>query len=371
MKTNYIEELLKYEPFSLNIEKKKEIFLPAINEAFFYHMNNNIVFKDFCVKEGFDLNEKIRDLFEYPYLPVNIFKKQDLSSVPDKNIKLKLQSSATSGIPSTIYIDDVTAKRQAITSSKVISSYIGTHRRPFLILDEQPKNTGSKEISARQAATRGFALFASEAEYYLKEDSNGFHLDIHKLENKLRKIEKDKAEVCIFGFTFVLYNNLVKELKRLDKSYILSRDSKVIHIGGWKKLEEQKVSKEIFLTDTYKVLGITENNIFDFYGFTEQMGLLYGNSGVTPKVTPVFSEIIIRDFKTLKPCSNSEIGLIQILTPLPHSYPAISVLTEDVGRIVGIGKDKDGRWGTQFEVLGRAKEAEARGCGDLLAELLN
>ena len=62
---------------------------------------------------------------------------------------------------------------------------------------------------------------------------------------------------------------------------------------------------------------------------------------------------------------------IQMLTPLPHSYPGISVLTEDVGKIVGRGIDKTGRIGTQFEIIGRAKKAETRGCGDIMAQYIS
>ena len=101
------------------------------------------------------------------------------------------------------------------------------------------------------------------------------------------------------------------------------------------------------------------------------MGLLYVSVGDGPKTVSTYSEIIIRDFQTLDPVEDGKQGLIQILTPLPHSYPGISVLTEDVGRIVGRGIDTKGRAGTQFEMIGRARKAETRGCGDIMAEYIS
>lgn len=118
------------------------------------------------------------------------------------------------------------------------------------------------------------------------------------------------------------------------------------------------------------VFGVEKNNIIDFYGFTEQMGLLYGSVGESFKTTPTYSEIIVRDFQTLRPAKDGDLGLIQILTPLPNSYPGISVLTEDVGVVLARGEDEFGRIGTHFEIRGRAKDAEIRGCGDIMAEYI-
>ena len=122
------------------------------------------------------------------------------------------------------------------------------------------------------------------------------------------------------------------------------------------------------MNDVSDVFGIKHENIFDFYGFTEQMGLLYVSTGNSSKTVPLYSQIIIRDYQSLEPVPDGEEGLIQILTPIPHSYPGISVLTEDVGVITGRVKDNYGRFGTQFEILGRAKKAETRGCGDIMAD---
>ena len=115
-----------------------------------------------------------------------------------------------------------------------------------------------------------------------------------------------------------------------------------------------------------------KENIFDFYGFTEQMGLIYASGGNTPKSVSSYSEIIIRDFETF--CNLLKMDKkvsSKFLTPLPHSYPGISILTEDVGKIVGRGKDENNRIGTKFEVIGRAKEAETRGCGDIMSEYVS
>jgi len=252
-----------------------------------------------------------------------------------------------------------------------MSSYLGGQRRPFLILDEDPLKSTGLDIPARAAATRGFLILSNQPDYFLYNENGNLNLECDRFVEVLRVYEKQGKEICIFGFTYILYEHVVKVLLEKGFNFNLKNNLKIAHIGGWKKLESQKVSKTQFLDNVSKLFGIDEENIFDIYGFTEQMGLIYISEGGSPKKVPAYSEIIIRDFQTLEPVADGEKGLIQILTPLPNSYPGISVITEDVGKIINRGKDKHGRYGTEFEVLGRAKKAEARGCGDIMAEYIS
>ena len=52
-----------------------------------------------------------------------------------------------------------------------------------------------------------------------------------------------------------------------------------MHIGGWKKLYDQKVSKEEFNKTLVDVFGVKNENILDVYGFTEQLGTVYISQG--------------------------------------------------------------------------------------------
>ena len=80
--------------------------------------------------------------------------------------------------------------------------------------------------------------------------------------------------------------------------------------------------------------------------------------------TSSWSEIIVRnplDFSVLSP---GESGLIQLISVIPRSYPGHSLLSEDVGYIVGKDDCPCGRNGTYFNVTGRLQNAEIRGCSD-------
>jgi len=365
---NSIENLVELKPFQLDRLNKANLFATAMHESFKHHLDHNVLFKQYCKNINFNINAANSTLKEFPYLPVDIFKRKNLISVDQDDIITKLNSSATSGVPSTIALDGITSKRQILVSGKVMSEYLGSDRTPFIIIDEDPLIKNKKEISARAAATRGFLTLCSDPNYCLECVNDTLVFDFEKFMKIIHEFKKRKTKTRIFGFTYILYNKVVKYLSDNNLKLDLGDKFQIAHIGGWKKLENSKVTKRVFLDQIYNTLGIKEENVFDFYGFTEQMGLIYASVGSGPKTVTNYSEIIIRDYNTLEPVEDNNEGLIQILTPIPNSYPGISVLTEDIGKIIGREKDKYGREGTQFEVIGRASQSEARGCGDIMSE---
>ena len=84
------------------------------------------------------------------------------------------------------------------------------------------------------------------------------------------------------------------------------------------------------------------------------------------KRTPTYAEVLVRDPRTLEIVPDGAVGLLEFVCPLPHSYPGVAVLLDDMGRIVSRDPGGDGWQGTGFEIVGRAERAEMRGCGDTL-----
>lgn len=75
------------------------------------------------------------EVADIPPIPVHIFKAigHKLSSVSDDTIKAKLQSSATSGVPSTILLDKVTARRQTRAMARVMQEVLGLNVARFAL----------------------------------------------------------------------------------------------------------------------------------------------------------------------------------------------------------------------------------------------
>lgn len=358
------DDLLAHEPFNMDVERKKDIFFDAIKEAIVFHYEHCEKYKIFCEKKEFNPHT-IFMLHEIPLLPVSVFKSIILQSVPNDKIIKTLHSSSTSGQPSTIPLDEITAKRQIRAMTSIMSNFIGKGRKIFIVLDNQKTVASSRgDLSSRGTAIRSMMPFAKQMHYVLDEN---LKLNLEKLKTILKSIKKDD-ETCIFGFTYLIHS-VAKEIEKNKEVLSIFKELKkpfVVHIGGWKKLQELNIDKNQFTGRLEKLFSTERKKILDFYGMTEQLGTIYPDCEYGLKHVPLYSEIIIRDIETLDSVENGKEGFIQLLSPLPHSYPGISILSDDLGIIIDEGGCKCGRLGKAFLFRGRAKKAEIKGCGDTL-----
>lgn len=365
------DKLISIDPYALNLEQKNTLFLEALLEEIRFHYENNDQYRHFCQNKGFDPHNFHGSLEQIPPIAVSVFKDlgKDLKSIPDNEVKLSLQSSATSGIPSTVVLDKITAKRQAKVMVKVVKDFIGAERKPFIIVDVSPNPENIRFLGARYAAIGGYLNFASDVNYALeKDDEEKVSFNIENTKKFIDSMDKETPMV-VFGFTYMLYAQVVKPL--LDKGirFELPKGSKIIHIGGWKKLESEKISKQQFNAAMSRLFSVKEEHVIDIYGFTEQMGLNYPDCECGWKHAPAYSEVIVRHPVTREPLPHGEVGVLEFLSPIPHSYPGNVVLTDDLG-VINPEPCPYGRNGTRFKILGRLKKAEVRGCGDILGSKL-
>jgi len=363
-----IDELLKAPPYSLSADERSTRLLAAMQEAYRHHFDHCAAYRRFCQGRGLERDVVFPSLSDFPYLPVQAFKDSAdlLRSVPAEEVKTTLQSSATSGLPSSVAIDAVTAKRQARALAGVLGATLGPKRRPLLVFDADPR-AGRGVLGARSAAVQGFLNLAREVEYAVASEEGVLTLQRKALAEWVHRCRESGEPVLLFGFTFMIYSLALEPLAQAGECFELPPGSHLAHLGGWKKLADRAVSREAFAEMAASVFGLAPENVVDFYGFTEQMGVTYPDGADGDKMAPAFAEVIVRDPQTLEPAADGQPGLLQFLTPLPHSYPGISVLTDDLGVINSRAPTGDFA-GTRFRVLGRAKQAEARGCGDILGD---
>ena len=143
---------------------------------------------------------------------------------------------------------------------------------------------------------------------------------------------------------------------------------RLLHSGGWKKLTEEKVDKEEFKRAVSEAFNTKPENIIDFYGMVEQLGVIFIDCEYGYKHVADFADIIIRDFQTLNEVEKGKLGIIEVLSGLTSSYPGQAILTEDIGELVGVDHCSCGRKGKYFKFVSRVEKAETRGCGDTFAE---
>jgi hypothetical protein len=362
------DDLLNLPPFGLAPEAKAAALLPAVREALLHHYEHCGPFARWCAHERFDPREELSDLASVPFLPVNVFKRLALCSVPQSEVVRTVSSSATSSqVPSRVPLDAVTRNRQMRALAAILAHRLGGRRRPFLVLDTPPDaQTADRELSARVAGMRGYLLAATESQYVLRREGAGLALDRDKLLATLQRWKAEGQAFCLLGYTNVLYQDVLRPLAEQGIRIELPDSAFVLHFGGWKRLREQAVDKAALAALAQEVFGIARQSLCDIYGFTEQLGVVYPDGPDGLKRAPTCAEVIVRDPRTLEPAADGQTGLLEFICPLPHSYPGVAVLLDDLGRIVGRDAGPGGMTGTAFEVLGRAERAEIRGCGDTL-----
>lgn len=300
-----------------------------------------------------------------PYLPVSILKANPpLSLVGQDEIKRTLTSSATtSQSPSRVAVDLPTSRRMTKGTATIVRDFIGPARRPYLVVD-LPSYLGSgSELGARGAAIQGLQPFASNVTYCLGLNDQGeLVLDRNKLEEFARI--HPETDVLVYGFTYILWNHLVKPLLA-DGACLKLPKVRILHSGGWKRLQEQAVEKTAFNQGLARVFGCSPECVIDFYGMVESVGVIFPDCPEGNKHSPAFGEVIVRNPLTLETVAPGEIGIVQVCSVLPTSFPGHLLLTEDMAKVVAYDGCPCGRRGISFRFAGRIPKAEVRGCGNL------
>lgn len=347
--------LLSTPPYGLNKRDKAALYRLALSRLTQKHYQNCTEYRDIVDGLGFDPTVKA-PAEALPFLPVRLFKDFSLKSVPDKDILKTMTSSGTTGQQvSKIYLDKTTASLQTKVLSKIVANLIGPKRLPMLVIDSRATIKNRSHFSARGAGIIGFSMFGRDVTFAL--DAN-MALDINAVENFCAKHKGQ--DVFIFGFTSIIYQHFITPLQESGKRLSLDKAT-LLHGGGWKKLEDIAVDNAHYKRLLEDVAAI--DKVHNYYGMVEQTGSIFPECEFGHLHASIFSDIIIRD-TALKTAPHGTKGLVQLVSLLPESYPGHSLLSEDMGVILGEDDCQCGRAGKYFQIFGRAKQAEVRGCSD-------
>lgn len=348
------DDLLARAPYSLPQAEKDAALLPGLQALTQFHYAHCPPYARIidAAWGGMRAWDSLADL---PFLPVQLFKEHTLASTSAPS--MILQSSGTTGqTPSRITVDPETAERQSRALVATFRPILGESRLPFLAIDTKDV-IKANNLTARGAGVLGMMKFGAKATFALTPD---LEVDAATIR---RFVDAHKGKpFLIFGFTFLVWTKLFEHFG--DGELDLS-DAILVHSGGWKKLEDRKVSNAVFRAALKQRFNLTR--IFNFYGFVEQIGSMFieGPDGLL--YPPNFTDVIIRRPGSWDVAEVGEEGVIQVVSLLPKSYPGHSVLTEDRGTIVTVDAGLGNRLGKALSVAGRVAKAELRGCSDIIA----
>jgi hypothetical protein len=359
-----INGLLTGPPYKLDTGERQRALLALLKDELAYACERNARLGNYLA--CWPLNYREADqIAELPYLPVGVFKANPpLALVEPSEITRTLASSATTGqTPSRVVLDAATAKRMTKGVMTIVRDFVGSARRPYLVIDTPETLAGHGELGARGAGVQGLRSFATEIVCCLGQGhAESLELDSKKLWEFASRWSD--TEVLVYGFTYVIWNFFVKPLEAMGMRLDLPKIH-VLHSGGWKRLEGQAVTKDAFVQGVASVFGCSRDRVIDFYGMVENVGVVYPDCEYSNKHAPAFAEVIVRNPLTLQPVSTGEQGLVQVCSVLPSSFPGFLVLTEDIAEIISYDGCPCGRRGTCFRFVSRVPKAEIRGCGNV------
>lgn len=358
--------------YHLNAEKDA-VFADAMREAVRHHRAANPLFAALCARSGFDESQlaSVADVHRVPHLFVNALKRHEILSIDRDDVVLNLTSSGTTGQKSQIFFDQGSLDR----GLAMVDACFGanglinrTQEVNYLIFAHDPAHAATRGTSYTDHYMTGFTA-KREVHYALQwNDRLGdWEFNLEDCNARLESYAASGVPLRVIGFPAFLHRLIRYRRDQGLPNLDFGTDSYVLTGGGWKKNEQEAISKEAFHAEVAMALGIPASNTRDGYGLVEH-GVPYLECSAHRFHVPHFSRAVARDVATLAPLPPGEPGFLNLITPYLLSMPSISLLTSDLA--VVRENCPCGRTTATIEILGRAGTRKNKGCAITAAQLL-
>ncbi|GAB4319855.1 MAG: acyl-protein synthetase [Promethearchaeota archaeon] len=359
----------------------------AVKETAVRQFQNCALYRQLCKSKDYDPRRDLKSPADYkdlPFVTTANFKgragrPKELLCVPEEEIVLWGLSSGTSGDPSMVGRDRVNLARArkagALSLAETFEDgmfewFLGfTPPLPPVDEDAGPVKMSNFMYQMNQLNT----VPPDERVYALAPNPNPaqggpFIPNVEAVVQALNS-ERFRTKIgWIVGSVPLIYRMLTGYEEQTGQTFSCGKGTKLATGGGWKTFKGEAVSKEEFRSKISHVLGIEPGDIKDGYAFCETDVIFNECKEHNMHIMP-WGDVMARDFETLEPVEVGERGLCNVINPMAFSFAGVSVLQDDVIRIVAEDGCPCGRRGKYIEVLGRAEGAEGRGCGAQFAEM--
>ncbi|MCP9269806.1 LuxE family acyl-protein synthetase [Xenorhabdus sp. XENO-1] len=342
--------------YQLSSEEQQELKTHVIRDAFAYHFENNVYYREQCEKKGVKPNDIqcYADLVNIPVIPVSTFKSENshrLLSKPLSSIEHEMRSTGTSGIPSVARRCNETMD---YTTIGIYNSY-----RDMLKLSSGaglclcPSTEEIPEMGMIKAFNWLTGLldtnrFMVREERFIPEEA------VSQLKEWQGKFTRH-----LIGPPFLIHR-FISFLKATNTKLELDSGSMVITLGGWKRFTGAMISRTEFNQELETWLGISASRIRDMYGLVEANFLAIEDE-FNQKHIPPYIHFSVRDPENLsREVADGETGQLVIFDPIAHSTPGM-LLTEDM-IYLRTDNDLSGRNSQRMQYVMRAPSATEFGC---------
>lgn len=362
-----IDRLFSSNPFD-GSDESRALFRESFAACAAIHYEGNSYFRglwDLAGLKPSDLKTE-DDLTRVPSIMVNLFKEQELITGSQSDVVLNLTSSGTSGQKSQILLDHHSLARVK-KLAWVIHDALGmtsSDEVNYLCFTYDPKVATNLGTAFTDELLTSFTK-KNEVYYAIQWDPTkaDFSLNVEGVIETLQRYAKSLKPVRILGFPAHLYKIVLDNNIKLQ----LPGNSWIQTGGGWKGFASEEVPKSQFRKFMADRLGIPESNNRDMFGMVEH-GIPYCDCSRGHLHIPNYARVYIRSPRNLSILPHGETGLIHFLCSYVTSYPSISLLTTDYGRL---GRCDCGLGGMTLEIIGRAGVHKHKGCALTASKLLD
>ncbi len=361
-------------PYHIDNERDHD-FIMAMREVLSWHIDNNQFYKKLIESKNFHIDElkTIEDLKKIPFIFANFFKKYEVLSIPKEDVALNLTSSGTTGQKSQMFFDEWSIRAPQNMLSQIFDHYgwVDKERKVnYLLYTYEPSRGCQLGTAYTDNYLCGYAP-VNKVNYALRYMGEGkqHKFDVFGTIKAFQEYAEEGLPVRIFGFPSFFYFTLQTMQKQGIPPIKLHPDSLVFLGGGWKGHQDQAISKKEFYSLVTECLGIPDHRLRDGFGSVEHC-IPYVECENHNFHIPVYSEVFIRDVKSLEPLGYGEIGYLNLMAPYITSVPAVNVLMGDLAIKFPAEKCSCSLSTDYFEIVGRAGTTKNRSCAIAATELL-
>ncbi len=277
--------------------------------------------------------------FGHTYLPIAAFKHAAVACFAPEEAAQVFRSSGSSGqVPSRHYVRDLELYKRAIRAHFV--SVFGAG--PFTLLAHLPG----------YAAESSLVYMVRQLIKWFGDSESGFFLDdLQLLERAIRHSAAMETPLLLFGAAFGLLS-LVEA-----RQWVLPPGGRIVETGGM-KTHRRSVTRGELHALLAEGFGIRREQVWSEYGMCELLSQAY-TRGSNVYFPPPWMRVGVFDPERIQqPLPAGQVGVLGVID-LANVYTVSAIMTDDLGV----------RRGDGFEVLGRLRQSEMRGCNFLLDDV--
>jgi phenylacetate-coenzyme A ligase PaaK-like adenylate-forming protein len=304
--------------------------------VFRYQFHNNPVYRAWA-SAFVRLESDVTELEQIPFLPIELFKTQQVICDGNSHQEIFTSSSTTGQTPSKHFVKDL--KVYETSFLKTYNMFFGDPK-DHCILALLPGYLDRKGSSLVYMCNKLIEISGHE--------KSGFYLrNLDDLVNVIQSLKGKKQKTIVIGVSYAL-------LDLAEKNIELDENFRVIETGGMKGTREELVKEELhrILKTKFKI-----DNIASEYGMTELLSQAYALKDGQFK-NPPWMKFMIRDvndpFTYLKTNKTGGINVID----LANVYSCSFIATQDLGQLNEMN---------ELKLMGRFDNSDLRGCNLMLS----